>query len=210
MLLRIDNRLRYTKAHKRIIRKLRPFPGGTWDNTSSTTKALKKHIRIVLSNYQENKCAYCSQPLKVTSGSEIEHIAPKGGKVYPKYTEFTFTPYNLVLSCHLCNSPVKKGRKDTIIQRESNYKNCIFNIVHPYFDDPIDHFEFSLNEDENGIIFKPLTLKGKKSVDIFKLNDEAHITARGEQCVVKFLKAKDPESYSEILIQSILEYKSNI
>lgn len=202
MLNQLNKVIRYSNANKKILRKLRPFPGGTWDHKDAGL--LKDRIRALLKYYQNNKCAYCSQPLDVTSGSEIEHIAPKGGPKQPKHTEFTFTPLNLVLSCHLCNSPIKKGRKDTIIVKDINYKKCIFNIVHPYFDNPKNHFEITHNNDFTGIVFKPLTDKAKISTRIFKLNDEAHITARGMIAVTKQI---EPNEYRRLLVKSILEYK---
>jgi len=207
VLNQLDERIRYSKANKRILRKLRPFRGGIWDENSKDIKLIKAKIRTTLKCYQDNKCAYCSQPLDVTSGSEIEHIAPKGGPVYPKHTEFTFTPFNLVLSCHLCNSPVKKGRRDTIVSKDINYKNCVFNIVHPYFDNPTDHFEVSHNSDFTGVIFKPLTEKARISNSVFKLNDEAHVTARGRIEVAKQLEKENINEYRRLLFKSILEYK---
>lgn len=205
-----ENRIRYTKAHKKTIRKLKPFPGGTWDDSSSTMRNLKSYIRTILLAYQQNRCAYCSQLLNLTSGSEIEHIAPKGGKVYPHHTEFTFTAHNLVLSCHLCNSPTKKGRKETIVQKSINYSDCIFNIVHPYFDDVTNHFELVPNKNSDGIIYKPLTDKARQSVAIFDLNNEAHVTARGEQYIAQLLKTSNFPKYRELLIESIVNHKAEI
>lgn len=205
MLIQINNRIRYSKAEKKTLRKLRPFPGGTWD--AKEAKNLKSKIKLVLRRYQDNKCAYCSQPLDITSGSEIEHIAPKGGAKIPNHTEFTFTPFNLVLSCHLCNSPVKKGRKETVTVKDLNYTKCVFNIVHPYFDNANDHFEIIPNDDFTGIIYKPLTEKGEISKRIFNLNDEPHVIARGKLAVAKQLERENLPYYRELLVKSILEYR---
>ncbi|RAZ67272.1 HNH endonuclease [Planococcus maitriensis] len=207
MLVQIKDRLRYTKAHKKTLRKLRPFPGGTWDKKSPQIKDLKSHIKKILLFNQGEKCAYCSQPFNITSGAEIEHIAPKGGAVYPRHTEFTFTAHNLVLACHLCNSPVKKGRKDTIISKNINYRNCTFNIVHPYFDNVYDHYKLTLDDTLSGIIYKPITNKAKNTIDIFDLNNEAHVTARGEQSVAKQLKTHDVSKSRELLLAAIQDYK---
>lgn len=205
MLVKLNDKIRYPRASKKYLRKLKPFTGGEWDKKEEEMKSLKRHIRTVLEKFQKNKCAYCGLPLNETSGSEIEHIAPKGGVVYPKYTEFTFTPLNLVLSCHLCNSPAKKGRKDTILTLNTNYKMCNFSIVHPYFDDPVNHLEWVPNGSDVLISFK--TPKGEKSIEIFKLNDSAHNEARAKLLLYEYYKTS-PDI--EELLTKALEYKGSV
>ncbi|WP_209366715.1 retron system putative HNH endonuclease [Priestia megaterium] len=205
MLEKLNEKIRYTRQHKKYLRKLRPFIGGEWEKKDGEMKSLKRHIRSVLKRFQQNKCAYCGLPLDETSGSEIEHIAPKGGAVYPKYKEFTFTPFNLVLSCHLCNNPVKKGKKDTIVNLNSNYKVCEFNIVHPYFDDPNHHFDWVPNGKEVLISYK--STKGEKSIEIFKLDDNAHNEARARILLYDYFKT---EPDIEELLKKALDYRGSL
>ncbi|MED2708447.1 hypothetical protein [Bacillus toyonensis] len=202
MLKKIEGKIRFAKKHKKYLRKLRPW-NGKWGIVNKEINMLKKHIRTQLANFQDNKCAYCGLTLNETSGSEIEHIVPKGGDKQPIHPQFTFTPYNLSLSCHLCNGPVKKGKKDTIITLDINYRLCEFSIVHPYFDDPKDHFDWIPKGKK--ILISDRTPKGKKSIEIFKLDDTAHNEARA-----KLANYEDPETTDEemeLKLKRILDAK---
>lgn len=130
------SKVRYSRSLKKHINKLRPLKGGEWDFDDEEISNIKKLIRVQLMKHQDAKCAYCGLAFDGTSRAEIEHIAPKGGKKRPKYTTFTFTPYNLVLSCHLCNSPVKKEVKILflylmLITRNVNLKFTIHILIIP-------------------------------------------------------------------------------
>ncbi|WP_342602811.1 hypothetical protein [Peribacillus sp. FSL E2-0159] len=198
------SKVRYSRSLKKHINKLRPLKGGEWDFDDEEISNIKKLIRVQLMKHQDAKCAYCGLAFDGTSRAEIEHIAPKGGKKRPKYTTFTFTPYNLVLSCHLCNSPVKKGSKDTVSIFDVDYKKCEFKIYHPYFDNPSDHFEWIA--DGYGVLIQHKTLKGSNSIKMFGLDDTAHIEARAKEVVYKLLKSRDRKE-SEDLIQAALNFK---
>jgi uncharacterized protein (TIGR02646 family) len=199
MLLRqISGRIRYTKRHKKYLRRLKPWNGNKWDSKDKEMPFLKKHIRLLLKHFQENRCAYCGLPLEETSNSEIEHIAPKGTR-----PQFTFTPYNLVLACHLCNGPIKKGRKETISKLDKNYRLCEFTIVHPYFDCPDDHFEWIANGRK--ILISHKSPKGKKSIEIFKLDDNAHNEARARLLLYQSIQVTDAEM--ELMLKRTLEYR---
>ena len=204
MLPILENKIRYSSGLKRYINKLRPLQGGEWDLKTEEIKFVKKQIRSQLMKFQDSKCAYCGLKLGETSADEIEHIAPKGGKTRPKYTMFTFTPYNLVLACRLCNGPTKKGTKDTITKWDINYRNCEFNIFHPYFDDPADHFEWIPNGYK--VVIQHKTEKGKNSIKMFKLDNSAHLEARAKEVSYLFLRSMQ-EDKAEELIQNILNYK---
>lgn len=204
MLPVIDERIRYSASSKKFINRLKPLTGGEWDYKDDEIKVLKKQIRSQLMRIQDSKCAYCGLKLDETSIGEIEHIAPKGGKKRPKYTQFTFTPYNLVLSCHLCNGPTKKGTKDTILVLNVNYRLCQFNIFHPYFDNPSDHFDWIPNG--YNVLIQHKTEKGRKSIEIFGLDNSAHIEARAKEVAHRFLKRLTEED-AEKLINDILNYR---
>lgn len=203
MLQKINQRVRFNNKIKRYIKSLKPLIGGEWDSKDVLNKELKIHLRKQLCIYQNNKCAYCGLPLNETGKTEIEHIAPKGGDKRPKYPQYAYTTYNLVLSCNLCNSPIKKGMIDTVEKLDKqNYKNCTFNIIHPYFDDPSDHVDFVARG--NKIIIVPKTAKGKKSVDIFQLDNEAHCSARAKQA---YYEMAEDSVAMEALLNKIITYK---
>lgn len=204
MLPIINERIRYTSSMKKYIKKQKPLTGGEWVIQDKGMKLLKRQIRCQLIKIQDSKCAYCGLQLDETCRGEIEHIAPKGGEKRPKYTQFTFTPYNLVLSCHLCNGPIKKGTKDTIVSLNINYKLCEFNIFHPYFDNPSDHFDWIANG--VNVLIQHKTEKGKKSIEIFGLDNNAHLEARGKAVLHSFFKNSNEEE-AEKFITNVLEYK---
>lgn len=183
-----------------MINKLKPWNGSFWNNDE--LKELKTEIRTHLLKEQDNRCAYCGNNFFVTSSSEIEHIAPKGGEVRKLYPQFTFTPYNLVLACTLCNSPIKKGSKKTIDKLNINYKKCKFNIIHPYFDEPSDHLSEVVTS--GGIIYVKKTDKGSRSIEMFSLNDESQIKARTDEMIISLL----PEEIKKQTMEAFNRYKS--
>ncbi|EAF5295542.1 hypothetical protein FNE77_13985 [Listeria monocytogenes] len=183
-----------------MINKLKPWSGGYWSLKSEDIMNVKKHIYNYLVANQGNKCAYCGNCFNITSKAEIEHIAAKGGNIRKIYPEFTFTPLNLVLACHLCNSPNKKGQIRVVETRNKNYKACTFEIVHPYFDNPEDHLEERSTSDELGVIYMHKSSKGEKTIQIFKLNEEAQIQARADNVILKGL----PATYKKKIIEAYL------
>ncbi|MBO0444251.1 HNH endonuclease [Vagococcus fluvialis] len=172
----------YSKKQKRLVNKLKPWNGSLWDEKE--LEDLKKGIKAYMSRIQDERCAYCGNRFGVTSNSEIEHIAPKGGSKRLIYPQFTLTPYNLVLACHLCNSPVKKGQIKVISNLDINYRNCEFKIVHPYFDDPSEHFIEMTSPDGKSIIYAYTSKKGLNSVKMFSLNNEPQVIARTSDILI--------------------------
>lgn len=200
MIPKINGRTRYSNSVKKHLRKIKPWQAGAWDKQNNNIKLLKSQLRDQLLVLQNSKCAYCGLDFNETSSSELEHIAPKGGPKIPKYLEFTFTPLNLVLACHLCNSPIKKGTFDPIIHYSRNYKECTFKIYHPFFDNPDVHFNYVFSG--FGMIVQNKTIKGKDTIDLFDLNSAAHINARGRNKLLDILKAALEETQAEEILTS--------
>lgn len=153
-----------------------PYKGEYWEIKTDVMKNLKSSIRSQLEQFQKSRCAYCGFEYIAVAYTNIEHIAPKS-----KYPQFMFEPYNLVAACPLCNGFGKKGTKDTISKVKSKYNECEFIIVHPYYDNPSDHYKYIT--DEEGIIIQPITNKAKKSIEIFKLNESKMIEMRAKTFV---------------------------
>lgn len=178
--------IHFTSSQKRIIKFLKPIFGNEWDCKATEFKKhkkglysrrneIKQSIKKQLKILQGDDCAFCGLNLS-TRVTQIEHIAPKGKKLYP---QFTFEKKNLILACSLCNGFAKKSIFDTIEVVDINYHQCEFNIVHPYFDNPNDHFEYL-----NDVIGLPciiqikningsLSTKGTKSNLLFELDSPA-------------------------------------
>lgn len=197
---RINNTIKYTKKQKRMINKLKPWNGSYWSLKSDDFAKLKNHIFQYLKKNQGNRCAYCGNSFDVTSAAEVEHIAAKGGEKRKIYPEFTFTPLNLVLACHLCNSPRKKGQIRVIEKLDQNYKACTFKIVHPYFDNPEDHLQECLSSDGKGLVYLQKSLKGENTIQLFKLNKEAQIQARADSVVLE----TTPDKYRKEILEAYL------
>ena len=199
---------RFRSKIRKYIRHI-PLTGGEWTTINTPLmKEYKKTLRNQLSIYQNDECAFCGLKLNETGKAELEHIAPKGGKKRPKYVQYTFTTYNLVLACSLCNSPIKKGSKDTIDnfdKTNKNYRQNNFNIYHPYFDDPNEHFEYRNEKNVNIII--GISKKGIHSIDVFDLNSEAHCIARAKNLLYEALKQND--DLEKLLKQALIYPKTS-
>ena len=151
-------------------------PGG-WTENDEAIVSFKAEIKQKLLLNQRGKCAYCGLPL-ANRNPEIDHIAPKGGKIRAYHPECTFLPINLVYACHHCNSPMCKGQSDTVESKNksADYREWSFKLVHPYLDDPAEYFQF----DASGCIMslpnrnadERKRRKAQFTIDMFGLNTE--------------------------------------
>jgi uncharacterized protein (TIGR02646 family) len=167
-------------------------------------KALTTYIAESLQELQGDDCIYCGMPFGVTSGKQVEHIAPKGAGRYPR---FTFEPLNLALSCSLCNGFEKKERDaywDTIDLDRPNYEDCTFRIVHPYFDIPEQHIH--LDYQHKKVLISAITPKGQRTIDTFILDGEPLTNARGK---IARLHELELQAEAEGLAQQALNYQAN-
>lgn len=165
-----------------------------WSLDDANVKEFKDKMKKKLMEIQDGKCAYCELPLQ-SRNPEIDHIAPKGGKRRTLHSECTFLPFNLVYSCHNCNSTICKGQKDTVLSKNGkhNYRKWTFKIVHPYIDDPMDYFEAS--ESSNGerraypVIRKGIDRehknKAKATIKMFGLDGEKTLELAKEQLAIR-------------------------
>lgn len=130
---------------------------------------LKMKIKEHYAHVQDDKCAYCRQPIRYMGyGEPIEHIVPKSKKV-----KWMFHPYNLCLSCYGCNT--KKGDNNTLSNEFNHYDDEFesypessqdYKIIHPHFDSYSKHIkeESFICKAKNG------SYKGRNTIDICKLN----------------------------------------
>lgn len=157
----------YTAVEKAYVDSvLKPQKKTGWKDQKSLTKAIKNRISTHTIIAQGGRCAYCDTPLS-RGAHVIEHIAPKG-----IYGEFCYEPYNLVMACTACNSTSNKGDEDTIVApvNRRDYAVNRFKVVHPYFDNPDDHFKFS---DEDRAIFDipKCSAKAQATIRMFNWNE---------------------------------------
>ena len=131
-----------------------------WDK--SVFDNVRSNITQHLRNEQNNECCYCRQELGFDIGDvHIDHIIPKS-----LYAQFGFTPQNLALSCHSCNTAKSSSNtvKNTSITRypRTGANICI---VHSYYDDYNEHLEII-----DKSIYVPLTAKGCDTIKFCQLH----------------------------------------
>ena len=200
----MTGRVWFNPTQKAFINAMPIIQGNEWDGKlarppwswrdRSNINTLKLYIKNSLTPIQEDICAYCGMTLYVTSTPQIEHVAPKGNARYP---QFMFHSCNLVLACCYCNGFEKKETREhfnTIGRLNVVYENCYFNIVHPHLDIPDDHYDINRNGMKITISHK--TLKGQKSVAVFKLDEEPLTIERGKVAFEK-LYYFDPKFQDE-------------
>lgn len=197
--------LSLTKAEFKQLSAIKTWSGSHWDTPpNNNISTIKDKIRQQLEATQ-SVCCYCGLKLKTTSNGEIEHVAPKS-----KHPEFTFTLKNLALACHYCNFSEKKGQKETIVtgRKHKTYSKCEFLLVHPYFDDPNLHYEWTDNAVEILIQVRNNSAKGLFSITMFGLDTPQMNEARAAQVRIEELKAAKPLSVAdEQLLNDTLNYK---
>lgn len=202
MISRLNTRLCYTQDEVKHLDGIKPHNGDMWDSPpDDIVKTIKSEIRYRLLRNQSSICAYCGLDLGGTSEGQIEHIAPKA-----KYPHFTFEKDNLAMACHFCNGFSKKGNHDTISLSSPNYSSCSFKLVHPYFDDPRDHYGW-LSEQKK-IIIQSKSAKGFYSIKMLKLDDPRMTELRGKKIIADIVLSNDiTPQINDQLIQDILNYK---
>lgn len=146
-----------------------------WKRSTIVMDAIRSSIKDQLDLIQNQKCCYCGLQLWETARGEIDHIAPKASR-QAAYPEFTFVKQNLALSCEYCNGSSKKGETNVVFRYNSIYSDCEFKIVHPYFDNPNDHYEW-INESTK-IVVRHKSWKGKYSIILFGLKELANARAK--------------------------------
>lgn len=172
------------------------FTQASW---SRIVKSVKNEISEKLFGNQGLKCVYCERYL-IGLGHEIDHFAHKGD-----YPEFTFSPENLFYSCKFCNSPERKGQKNTVATKNPQYNKCTFLIVHPFFDDPTIEIIFT---DTDRIYFdrQKCTQHGKDTIDFFRWDDLLYSTIRARTLINERLNPLTSQEEKE-LIQLSISYK---
>ena len=148
--------------------------------TGTLRNKFKDKLRDYLLIEQGGCCAYCGFGFETKGTAHRDHIAPKD-----LFARFTFEVENLILACPVCNGLGMKKNVDTILASHTEYDQCTFKLVHPYYDEYDDHIEL----EEGNAIIKMKTIKGEFTIDLFKLASVEKTTSR-MQCII-FEKIKD-------------------
>ena len=159
------------------------------DWTNEKFDAFKSNLITDLRIKQDNKCCYCKWELGYDiKNVDIEHIIPKS-----KYSQFTFTPQNLALSCPGCNT--SKSTKNVLHKPIKLYPRSGRNImiVHAHFDDYKKCIEI-----HDGAIYEALDDDGKgcDTIKICKLH-------RMKKVLKKMRKVNTQKSPVKNLVESL-------
>ena len=188
--------IKFTKAQEEYIKTLSLTSGKIWDSKDENMKDIKKEIAIQLLKIQDGYCIYCGLTIDFYEHFEREHIALKS-----KFPEFMFEPLNLVLACHTCNGSSRKGNNILLnTPKKTLYKSNTFKIIHPYLDKRDDHIMFA--SDNISLIPKNDSEKGKKTIEIFQLNNPGYLTLRGKQYLInKYSLDEELEDMIDLILQ---------
>lgn len=132
---------------------------GTTEYRSIEKRYGHKQIREALRQETNYKCAYCESHIENVGYPQIEHIRPKHTN-----PNLTFEWTNLTVGCNRCNV-----KKSTVEPTNANY-------VHPYNDEPENHFSFI------GSFMTPLSgeLRAINMINWLDLNRAGLIISRTE------------------------------
>jgi len=194
MIEQINFDLTLSRSQYESLAAIRDWKGVYWKTPpNSDIDSIKDEIRrqLVL---KQSKCAYCGITFKGRGDRQIEHIAAKSDARPVRHPEFTFTLKNLVLACPSCNGFSNKGAKETISVKHKLYSKCEFLIVHPYFDNPSDHFSWVVNRTEIIIKVKNDSSKGRASIAMFDLDSSGMTELRAGQYKLEQSKQRFPLS----------------
>ena len=110
------------------------------------------------------------------------------------------------MACNYCNGFDKKGTVNTISDINRLYSKCDFTIVHPYFDDPNEHFEWDDNQIQILISIRNGSDKARASIELFDLASPKMSELRAQDVRYDELVATYPlEENDEELINDILK-----
>lgn len=177
MIQRINQIFNLSQAQDQFLQNNQPFELGDWGRFK-TRHGIYNSIFNQLHTIQQGRCCYCGLKYNTTGRAEIEHIAPKGARIR-SFPEFSFTKENLAIACQNCNSSSKKGQRNPIVVYSNIYDQCVFNIVHPYFDDPEIHYGWNYGIFE--VVISGRTPKALESIRVFKLTNIEHTEGRASQ-----------------------------
>ncbi|WP_338814227.1 hypothetical protein V9L05_02295 [Bernardetia sp. Wsw4-3y2] len=146
-------------------------------------KYRKEFVESIVKNLNVNTCLYCNRHYishsfkgKKRYGITLDHFYDKGTHPY-----FALSFYNLVLSCHSCNSSLK-----------GTIPFCTTTHLHPYNEGFENILEFTIDADVNeligytntdfDIILKPVqgsnlndATKGQRNIKDFYLNEQYNL-----------------------------------
>lgn len=131
--------------------------GDLWKSrTNRDLLSFKAQVKDYCYDTQNRRCCYCSSELAKSKRTyDLEHIIDKANRY-----DLMFTLKNLANACVMCNQA--KSTKRVVAQRTrvGEYfplQSEGYWLVHPYFDEWLDHFSF---DDFGRVLPRPESKKG--------------------------------------------------
>ena len=109
-----------------------------------------------------------------------------------------------MLACDLCNSTDYKGDFNTIATHSNIYRNCTFNIIHPYYDNRSQHLSLS---PDGHLSIQQNSTKGLNTVTLFGLNEDFHVQNRAMHLMCCQYNV---DNVTEILLQAQLSISKTV
>jgi uncharacterized protein (TIGR02646 family) len=152
-----------------------------WIRQTNVVKEFKSTTMKHGMAIQDGKCVWCTLAMgeKGHRTAHRDHIAPK--KLYP---EWTFVPLNIAIACEYCNGFSVKVDLDTVAVNAATYDTVEFYLVHPYLDDPAEHFAFAYGPNgKAGVLISSDTTKGKWTIRNLHLDSDALTIERAKDAL---------------------------
>lgn len=195
-MLNLTTPLELSEKQKKIIDGFGTLTEKHWDNNITR---LRKKFAKDLKELQNDVCAYCG--CKINGTGDVEHIAHKAS-----HTEFMFTPKNLVYSCKTCNQTYK-GTTEVIEKKNADYEKCVFNIVHPYFDDVERFFDTTkIIIEIKDSLNKADKKKAKRTHKLFRWSSTEVTERRAQYFAAQRYAEEHGTTISDIAIENVLTY----
>lgn len=170
-----------------------------WKSKKTGVPDFKQKLTELLLIEQRNRCAYCGMEFKESKPAR-DHIAPEN-----KYIQWIFRPENLVLSCFSCNSE-EKHAYDPIVRAGLFYRDCDFEFVHPYFDEPDGHIKLYGADRRVLIDLSSSSKKGNVTVKLFGLDTDFMAKQRAKDGIMN----EDIEGLDGKWHQLLVDAKSSL
>lgn len=165
---------------------------------SFSVKKTKYSTYNLAKNLDINTCVYCNRMYTKTVFNSEKLTRPEFDHWFPKskYPLLALSFYNLIPSCHICNSSLKGATNLSL----SDY-------LHPYIDDEktinndIKFSYYNKSLDSYGFKMDTFSDKGKNTIEAFKIKEiyETH-----EEEIKELRRIRDV--YSESYIQNLASY----
>ena len=154
-----------------------------------------KDVQKQLLEDQHNKCAYCESWIP-KDYNDVEHYRPKS-----IYYWLGHDWHNLLYACPICNRSYKKDlfplkNEAARVTSPGNLTCEEPLIINPATDDPALHIQYKR------YMMKGITEEGKKTIELFHLNERDELVLAREQVFEKYSEVKEIAEKAKKILNS--------